>query len=295
MIGQLSSVGAMPAIAPIAPVVPTADTRSFGGENEKGSSLGARSDGSSRSKDPSLRNQPSIPGVPSSSEAEALEGKAGNKEAAKPGETPDAEKAKQTGSEKELSAEEQRKLASLKRRDIEVRQHERAHASAGGSHAGSPQYEYERGPDGRMYAVGGHVSVDMSPASTPEATLRKMEQIQRAALAPASPSGQDRRVAAQAASRAAQARQDIQAEQRTEQAEASSRATQSSDESIGEGSASPEISSQGSQVLRGEIITRLAKMRAASEYQATMRYSAQSAGTGIDVLACQNCGGSHSA
>ena len=45
--------------------------------------------------------------------------------------------------------------------------------------------------------------------STPEETLRNLEQVQKAALAPGDPSAQDIRVAAQAAARAAQARHDI--------------------------------------------------------------------------------------
>jgi hypothetical protein len=48
-------------------------------------------------------------------------------------------------------------------------------------------------PDGCDYALGGEVAIDTSAiAGDPEATLRKMEQIRRAALAPANPSGQDR-------------------------------------------------------------------------------------------------------
>jgi hypothetical protein len=61
-----------------------------------------------------------------------------------------------------------------------------------------------------MYAVGGEVPIDLSPvADNPQATLQKAAAIQRAALAPAEPSGPDRQVAAQAAALAAQARQEI--------------------------------------------------------------------------------------
>jgi len=54
--------------------------------------------------------------------------------------------------------------------------------------------------------VGGEVQIDTSPAGSPEATIRKMQQIRRAALAPSQPSGTDRAVAAQASQVETQAR-----------------------------------------------------------------------------------------
>ena len=69
----------------------------------------------------------------------------------------------------------------------------------GGGIAGQPRYTFTTGPGGRQYAVGGEVSVDTSPdPGNPEATIRKMEQVTRAALAPTELSSQDRRVAADA-------------------------------------------------------------------------------------------------
>lgn len=106
--------------------------------------------------------------------------------------------------------EQQLEIAELASRDREVRAHEQAHAAVGGVHAGAPSYTYGRGPDGKSYAVGGEVGIDVSPVSgDPEATLRKMDIVQRAALAPAEPSGQDRSVAAQAQSQAAMARVEL--------------------------------------------------------------------------------------
>lgn len=94
---------------------------------------------------------------------------------------------------------EQLELAKLNKRDAAVRAHEQAHAAVGGRYAGSPTYTFERGPDGKRYAVGGEVSIESGPVSDdPEATLRKMEIVLRAALAPADPSAQDLRVAAEA-------------------------------------------------------------------------------------------------
>ncbi|WDE11651.1 putative metalloprotease CJM1_0395 family protein [Thalassomonas haliotis] len=101
-------------------------------------------------------------------------------------------------SESEQFAEEQ-EIQALRARDLEVRAHELAHASVGGSATGSPSYTYEQGPDGRKYAVGGEVSVDLSPVSgDPQATIAKMQKVHAAALAPAEPSSQDKQVAATA-------------------------------------------------------------------------------------------------
>ncbi len=101
-------------------------------------------------------------------------------------------------------------IQELAARDREVRAHEQAHAAAAGQYGSSPSYEYVRGPDGAGYAVGGSVDIDTSPiAGDPAATLRKAEQLQRAASAPAEPSGQDRQVAAQVAQMAQQARAEL--------------------------------------------------------------------------------------
>ncbi|MBV8659519.1 MAG: hypothetical protein JO142_16990 [Burkholderiales bacterium] len=107
----------------------------------------------------------------------------------------------------QLSQDQQQEVTKLKATDDNVRKHEQAHlAVAGGLATSGASYTYQRGPDGKSYAVGGEVSIDVSPGNTPEETIKKAEQIQRAALAPADPSGQDRSVAAQAASMEADAR-----------------------------------------------------------------------------------------
>ena len=108
---------------------------------------------------------------------------------------------------KPLSEEESDKVRELEKRDREVRSHEMAHASAGAGIAmGGPVYKLEKGPDGNSYAVAGHVKLDTGKENTPEATIAKMQQIKRAALAPANPSGTDRQVAAQAARKESDAR-----------------------------------------------------------------------------------------
>jgi hypothetical protein len=115
---------------------------------------------------------------------------------------------------------EQQQITELKQRDAEVRAHEQAHASLGGQYASSPQYEYERGPDGSRYAVGGEVSIDISEASTPEETIRKAQQVKAAALAPAEPSAQDLRVATEATQITLEARSEIARENAKEAQEA---------------------------------------------------------------------------
>lgn len=113
--------------------------------------------------------------------------------------------------EKEQQRREQRILSQLRARDREVRAHEAAHASVGGSLVrGGPSFTLQRGPDGRSYAIGGEVQLDTSAvANDPEATLQKSNKIRAAALAPAEPSPQDLRVAANATQMAARARVDI--------------------------------------------------------------------------------------
>jgi len=109
-----------------------------------------------------------------------------------------------------LSKEEQRVLDQLEARDREVRIHEAAHMAAGGSLVrGSASYSYQRGPDGKLYAIGGEVSLDVSEGRTPEETLAKADKIRAAALAPAQPSGQDMHVAAAAARMAAEAQAEL--------------------------------------------------------------------------------------
>lgn len=118
-----------------------------------------------------------------------------------------------TGNKKaneQLSKEEREELQQLQQREQKVKAHEQAHIAAGGKHVvGGANFEYKRGPDGELYAVGGEVSIDTSKApGDPEATIRKAQLIRRAALAPAEPSGQDRQVAAKARQMEMQARQE---------------------------------------------------------------------------------------
>lgn len=115
------------------------------------------------------------------------------------------------------TAQHAQEIQQLKQRDQEVRTHEQAHAAMGGGSTGAPSYEFKVGPDGKKYAVNGEVSVDVSPVKgDPTATIAKMEKVHAAALAPANPSGQDRRVAAQAIQLSSQAQVDLLALQKEE-------------------------------------------------------------------------------
>lgn len=135
-----------------------------------------------------------------------------------------ADKLKNTQDEKqkgELSEEEKKVVEALKQRDDEVRRHEQAHLSAGaGLVRGGASYSYQVGPDGKQYAIGGEVQIDISPEKDPAATIRKMQQVRNTALAPSDPSGQDRAVAAMASRIEAQAAQELREEKMNESQEA---------------------------------------------------------------------------
>ena len=112
-----------------------------------------------------------------------------------------------------LSEEELAKLTELQKRDTEVRAHEQAHLAAAGQYAaGGASFSYTTGPNGKRYATGGEVPIDISKEDTPAATIVKMQTVRRAALAPATPSSTDRAIAAQASAKEAAARKELQAE-----------------------------------------------------------------------------------
>jgi hypothetical protein len=144
-----------------------------------------------KSSSPSVRVQP----------ADASE-----KSSAKPGDASSGTKA----SGEPLSEEEERQVQKLKESDAKVKAHEQAHAAAGGPHAAAPKYEYTTGPDGNRYATSGEVQIDSSPEKgNPAATIRKMDIVIRAALAPGDPSSQDLAVARQAQAERAKAQAEL--------------------------------------------------------------------------------------
>ena len=122
-----------------------------------------------------------------------------------------SEAERREASKKEDEAEEKKDAQKKELEQIqrEVISHEAAHKAAAGQFGGGVSYSYTEGPDGESYITGGEVPIKLKEGKTPEETIRNMQQVQRAANAPADPSSQDRQVAAKAASIASKARQEI--------------------------------------------------------------------------------------
>lgn len=156
----------------------------------------------------------------------------------KTGQTLGAEQQNANGEAAQFSNDELRQIEALAARDREVRAHEQAHASVGGQLAGAASFSFKEGPNGVRYAVGGEVSISAGAVpGDPQATIDKAQQVQRAALAPADPSAQDRSVAANAARLALDARADLsslQAEERISEREAAQQRLEEQKE-VGEG------------------------------------------------------------
>ncbi|ECL6415470.1 hypothetical protein FVK83_05565 [Campylobacter coli] len=99
----------------------------------------------------------------------------------------------------ELTLQQVQQLRELQSIDRNVKAHEAAHQAAGGGLAGAASFSYTRGPDNQMYAVAGEVPIRMQEGRTPEETIANARQVVAAAMAPADPSPQDYKVAANAA------------------------------------------------------------------------------------------------
>lgn len=179
--------------------------------SEAKSGLGSESD---RVKKPGIPNSPLVYERPQPNVSSQAQGKVASDNL--PDNAEDQSAGKEGAEDQQQQQAQQREVRELSKRDREVRAHEQAHASVGGQYAAAPTYQYETGPDGRRYAVGGEVSIDISDEPTPEQTLRKMQQVKAAALAPAEPSPQDLRVASEATQKAFDAQTEIN-EQRSEE------------------------------------------------------------------------------
>lgn len=124
-----------------------------------------------------------------------------------------------------------RVISELQQRDKEVRAHESAHASVGGSVTGAPSLSYTTGPDGKRYAVEGEVSVDLSTVKgDARATITKMQKVHAAALAPVHPSIQDTRVASTATQIIMAAQSELLAELSSERSENQARSSRQGNE-----------------------------------------------------------------
>ena len=121
----------------------------------------------------------------------------------------EAENKDKKENQQKLSSGEKQLVAKLQARDSEVRAHEAAHQTAGGELAGGASFKYQRGPDGKMYAVEGEVPIAFKEGSTPQETLANAKQIKAAAMAPANPSSQDYAVAGSATMMELKAQQEL--------------------------------------------------------------------------------------
>lgn len=109
-----------------------------------------------------------------------------------------------------LTPEQEQVVAKLKARDAEVRAHEQAHISAAaGISASAPTYEYQTGPDGKQYAIGGEVTVSFVEGKDPKENIANAEAMLASALAPSQPSSQDMAVASSAEKIIADAKQEL--------------------------------------------------------------------------------------
>jgi hypothetical protein len=116
-----------------------------------------------------------------------------------------------------VNSEEQKKIEELKRIDAKVRAHELAHQAAAGELFRGKSFKYIIGPDGKQYAIGGEVSIDITPdPENPEKTIQKMQKARRAALAPADPSTTDLKVAAETLKIEAEARRKLNEEKNSQ-------------------------------------------------------------------------------
>jgi|GEM_PF-1114383 len=110
----------------------------------------------------------------------------------------------------ELSESEKKALDELKKRDKEVKNHEAAHTGNPELQTiGTPSYSYVLGPDGKMYAVGGEVTISTGRISDPQDALRKAAALKKASLSSDNPSSADLAAASSASQMETEALQQI--------------------------------------------------------------------------------------
>ncbi len=142
--------------------------------------------------------------------------------------------------------------------DATVRSHEHAHLVLLGPYArAGPQYSYIILPDGKRFAVGGSVSVDLKPVpGNPEASIRKAKAVQRAAHAPMQPSSADMHVAAEACRLEMQAKRELgrmEAEQEAEKEEEARRLDEIDEEATGLGVVEDRAADSGTWIGLGDM------------------------------------------
>ncbi len=209
--GQGADIAGGPAI-PVTLAGEAPDVPAFNGKNTSGNSMGGaeqafdNTSGSSSSRSSSQAGSEVKEGDDGAARQSTGEPNTASSAEPKPDEA--QQKQQQNRESREQQALE-REIDSLMKRDTQVRSHEQAHAAVGGIHAGQPAFEFEKGPDGKRYAVEGEVQIDVSVVNgDPLATMAKMKQVYAAAMAPVDPSMADIRVAAEAMRKYNQARED---------------------------------------------------------------------------------------
>ncbi|WP_081737059.1 putative metalloprotease CJM1_0395 family protein [Shewanella sp. 38A_GOM-205m] len=188
------------------------EVSAFNGTNTSANSMS----GAEQAFDNTSGNSSSRSSSQAGSEVKEGDDRAARQSTGEPNSTSEAEpkpdEAQQKQQQNRESREQQaleREIDSLMKRDTQVRSHEQAHAAVGGIHAGQPAFEFEKGPDGKRYAVEGEVQIDVSVVNgDPLATMAKMKQVYAAAMAPVDPSMADIRVAAEAMRKYNQAREE---------------------------------------------------------------------------------------
>lgn len=88
----------------------------------------------------------------------------------------------------------ERVLGKFKDLDSQTKAHEQAHA-AGATTTTPIEYDYQVGPDGKLYATGGSVRFDTSIPEDEGSANLKLEQLQSAASAPDELSSADAQIA----------------------------------------------------------------------------------------------------
>lgn len=181
----------------------------------------------------------------------------------------------------------------LARIDREVRRHEAAHAAAGGGLAGAPSYTFTRGPDGQLYATAGEVEINTSRSADPETNLQNARTVLQAALAPANPSAQDLRVAAQARAQLIDAQAELNRNEeqaaaqlgskpRAEKAEVEQSAPAADNEDQDQGQQKLEPDEEGFQRVQDELQRRQARIQ-----QKQLEFAQEMAGLNLRIQQVQ--------
>ena len=113
----------------------------------------------------------------------------------------------------ETDEEDEEEIAELEEQDEEVKTEQSKQLSAVGQYATGVVYEYEVGPDGEIYAVDGHVSVDTSSIEgDPKASIQKARALKAAMMSGSEFSSSEAAVVQEASQMEAEAMAEIAAE-----------------------------------------------------------------------------------